>query len=160
MKTSFILAVLLFAVAGACTQKSTEADVPAVVKESFARQFPGAGNVKWSKENDSEFEAEFKGVGGEQSANFDANGKWLITETEIALTDLPAAVQGAVEREFAGYKIEEAEMAETPDQGAFYELKIEQGEKTLVVQVAVDGKIMKSEPESEEGDEEESEEKD
>lgn len=152
MKAMFISAAILFVISGACGQKLKDAEVPNAVKQAFAKQFPTAKGVKWSKESTDEFEAEFKSAQGEQSANFDMNGKWLITETEVSEKSLPAAVQQTIKTQFSGYKIEETEKAETPDQGAFYEIKLERGEKTIVAQISSDGKVLKTEEEKESED--------
>lgn len=61
-----------------------------MVKESFGKRFPDAKEVKWSKENATEFEAEFETGEMEQSVNFDQSGKWLVTETEIKSSELPS----------------------------------------------------------------------
>ncbi|HQH42100.1 MAG TPA: hypothetical protein PK825_10175, partial [Bacteroidales bacterium] len=71
MKTTmFLLSVFLilsFPVRGQNGQ-----NVPEAVKTAFAKQFPNATKVKWSKENDKEWEAEFKTDGKAYSANFDS----------------------------------------------------------------------------------------
>jgi hypothetical protein len=152
MKIILIPTAFLLVVSSACAQRMKESDVPAVVKQAFTKQFASAKGVKWSKESETEFEAEFKTSQGEQSANFDTSGKWLITETEISEKSLPAVVMQTLEREFAGYKVEESERAETPDKGSFYEIKLEQGRKTIIAQISGDGKIVKVEEEKEESD--------
>lgn len=152
MKVILIPAVVLLVASSACAQKLKESEVPAAVKQAFTKQFSGVKNVKWSKESETEFEAEFKTSQGEQSANFDQSGKWIITETEVSEKSLPAAVQATLKKEFANYKIEETEKAETADQGTFFEVKLEQGEKTIVAQISPDGKVLKTEEEKEESD--------
>src|SRR5690349_20267267 len=124
---------ILFLSAGAislsaCAQKLKDAKVPASVKESFAKQFPDVRKVAWSRESEGEYEAEFRTKGSEQSANFDSNGNWLETETEIKKIDLPSNVVETINKEFPGYEMEEAELTETKHNGTFYELEIEKGE--------------------------------
>ena len=151
-KIVLVCAVILLA-GLAQAQKLKESDVPSAVKESFAKRFPKTKEVKWSKESATEFEAEFKSGDMEQSANFDQAGKWLVTETEIKKSELPQAVQATIGREFAGFKIEEAEKAETFDKGMFYEVELEKGELNYEVQLSADGKILKKEEKKEKGDE-------
>ncbi len=133
-------------------QKLKDSEVPAAVKSAFTKLFPAAKEVKWSKESTNEFEAEFKMNKTEKSSNFDQTGKWLGSETEIKQTELPKAVQEAIAKEFAGYKIEETEKAETPDQGTFYEMELEKGKSTIEVQIAADGKVLKKEEKKEKGE--------
>jgi hypothetical protein len=143
----FCAAVLSFEVLQA--QKLRESEVPVNVKNAFTKSFPDVKKVEWSKESDSEFEAEFKNGGLEQATNFDTSGNWIVTETEIKKSKLPAAVQASLKKEFAGYKIEEVEKVETPDKGMFYEVKVEKRELTYSVQISADGKILKKEEEKE-----------
>lgn len=133
-------------------QTLKESEVPAAVKTAFAKNFPTVKSVKWSKEKEGEFEAEFKNGSMEQSSNFDAAGKWLVTETEIKKKDLPATVQNTIKNEFAGYEIEEAEKVEMPDQPLSYEVKLEKGEMTLSVVITSDGKVTRKEESKEEDD--------
>lgn len=152
MKTIIIPVAALLIVSSACAQKLRESEVPVVVKEAFTKQFASIKKVKWSKESENEFEAEFKSSQGEQSANFDMNGNWLVTETEMSEKSLPAAVLATIKREFAGYEVEETEKAETPDNGTFFEVKLEQGKKAIVAQITTDGKVQKTEEEKEPDD--------
>ena len=149
-----VMLLIAFGLAVSCTnaQKLKSTEVPAAVKDSFAKRFPAAKDVAWSKEGETDFEAEFRSNGKEQSVNFDTSGKWLETETEIKKSEIPAAVQATLAKEFAGYKIEEAEITETPD-GTFYEIEIEKGESNYEVQIAKDGKLIKKEEMKERDDE-------
>ena len=138
MKTiPFVFTIILMA--GCQARNSNE--VPPIVKESFAKQFPNATDVEWSKESESEFEAEYVWNGAEQSSNYDAAAVWLITEMEIAQSELPAAVQETIIREFDGYTIDELEKAETGD-GTFFELQLQKDKAKIEVQIASDGKLI------------------
>lgn len=142
-KSGIAVAVLLTAAFQVNAQ-----DVPQKVKEEFGKKFPNAQKVKWDKENDTEWEAEFKMNGKEYSANFTNDGTWKETEQEIKVSELPDAVKKTLEKEFAGYKIEEAEISETP-QGTFYEVEVEKGKQEFEVLLSKDGKVLKKEEEKE-----------
>jgi uncharacterized membrane protein YkoI len=151
MKTLF----LIFAIAAiislsACGQ--TGHDVPAKVKATFSQKFPDATKVKWDKENDYEWEAEFKMEGKNMSANFDKDGKWLETETGVNKKDLPEAVLGSLKNEFSEYNLEEVEFIENSEYKA-YEIKIETDEVDIEVVVDSNGTILKKEIKNEEGEE-------
>jgi hypothetical protein len=92
MKTTTILTFmsLMLGFAHAQTLKSNE--IPEVVKVSFTTRFPKASNVSWSKENTTEFEAEFKNNGSKQSANFDQHGKWSARKQRSGNQNCPAAL--------------------------------------------------------------------
>lgn len=119
-------------------------DVPQKVKENFSKKFPNAQKIRWDKEKENEWEAEFKMNGKGYSANFTNDGVWKETESEIKPSELPEPVKKTLEKEFAGYKIEESEISETPE-GSFYELEIEKGKTELEVALAKDGKVVKKE---------------
>lgn len=55
-------------------------------------------------------------------------------------------------KEFAGFKIEEAEKAESSDKGIFYEVELEKGEMNYEVQLSADGKVLKKEEIKENGE--------
>jgi hypothetical protein len=68
MKNTLMILSFCFITFITDAQKKNDA-IPAAVKESFAKSFPNVKGVKWSKESETEFEAEFKNKGKEQSAN-------------------------------------------------------------------------------------------
>jgi uncharacterized membrane protein YkoI len=148
MKKMIFLLACCLTVCFAHAQKLKIGDVPSPVKDSFTKRFPNAKDVSWSKENATEFEAEFKTNDREQSANFDQTGKWVETETEIKTKDLPAAVQAALAKEFSGYKVEEAELNESSN-STLYEVEIEKGKSAYEVQFSADGKVIKKEEKKE-----------
>jgi hypothetical protein len=133
----FISAALLISFS-ACGQSGK--DVPAGVSSAFTQKFPNASKVKWGKENDKEWEAEFKMDGKEYSANFDLAGAWIETEYEIAATELPAAVKTAIDKESAGLKIGEAAVSETKD-GKVYEVTVGKGKSAMAFVVDSKGVI-------------------
>jgi hypothetical protein len=148
--------IMLFSVAIATfscdAQKLKDAEVPALVKDAFVKKFSDVKKVSWSKEGESEYEAEFMKNGTEYSANFNAQGNWLETETEVKKANVPAAVLATINKEFPGYKIEEIELAETPDTGSVYEFELEKKESNYEVVISKDGKLIKKEEVKEDKD--------
>jgi hypothetical protein len=131
MKTSMI-AFTLF-VATSCMSQN----VPAAVKAAFTKNFPGITAEKWDKE-DGNFEANFKQDGKTMSATFDANGGWLETETDIAITELPASITNYVKEHYKGATIKEAAILKTP-KGDMYEAEV----KGKDVMFDMNGKFLK-----------------
>lgn len=105
-KTAFILALCL-AAGWASAQKLKEADVPSAVKDGFKKQYPAAKVESWEKEG-ANYEAEFDLNKAETSVVFDASGKLVETETEIAESALPKAVLDHISQTMPGKKIKEA----------------------------------------------------
>ncbi len=135
-----IAAVLITTVAFA--QKIQEKDIPAAVVSAFKTKFPTTTKTNWEKENTNEYEAEFKLNGEEISANFDNTGKWLETETEIKTAALPANILATLNKDFGGYKIEEAAKIESAKDGNIFEAEIEKGEESYDVLFTADGNVL------------------
>lgn len=148
MKKLSLLVVLVLT----ATLQSFAQDIPSKVKDAFDKKFPHAKSVEWEKESVSEWEAEFKMNGKEYSANFGTNGTWKETEYEVSIKELPDAIKNALNKEFKGYEIEDAEITETPTYRA-YEVEIEKDETTMEVVIDKNGKILKKTIKEEEEDE-------
>jgi hypothetical protein len=123
--------------------------VPQEVTDAFSQKFPTAKSVKWDKESDTEWEAEFEMNQMEYSANFSDDGTWKETEHEVTEQDLPAAVKKALSDNFPEFKTEEMEMSETAE-GTVYEFKIEKDETDMEVSIDASGKVTKQEMNDEE----------
>ena len=90
----------------ACGQKLVASKVPAPVKESFAKEFPGA-TAKWEKE-DGKFEAGFNYQNHSMSALFEANGTMTESEMEMKVSELPANVLAYIKANYSGVSVKEA----------------------------------------------------
>lgn len=143
MKNLLIMAVLSLVFAfQSWAQTKVTSDAPEKVKAAFSLKFPNAKKVKWDKENETEWEAEFKMDGKEYSANFVLNGDWKETEYEIKKSEIPANILAILNQNFTKYEIEEAEISETSS-GKTYEFEIEVGETKFEVSIDAQGKLTK-----------------
>ncbi|MCO5937135.1 PepSY-like domain-containing protein [Mucilaginibacter sp. RB4R14] len=88
-------------------QKLNSAKVPAAVKTSFEKAYPGIKAVKWEKEK-GDFEAGFKQGNNEMSAVFKADGAQVESELEINAATLPATVIVYLKQHYKGAIIKEA----------------------------------------------------
>jgi uncharacterized membrane protein YkoI len=147
-KSIFIQTIFVGVALTSCAQNAA----PKVVSDAFTAKFPTAKSVNWDKENDQEWEAEFKMDGKEYSANFSIGGEWLETEQEIKKSALPTEVLSTIAANFADYKIDEAEKAETKT-GTVYEVILEKGEAEIEVVFDVTGKILSQKVHQEEEEE-------
>lgn len=118
-------------------EKKEQANVPAVVKQAFTKQFPGA-TAKWEKE-DGMYEANFKHMNHEMSAVFEANGSMTESEMEIKVTELPASAQGYVKEHYKNAAIKEAAKITKANGEVNYEAEVHG--KDLLFDVA--GKFLK-----------------
>ena len=128
--------------------------LPDAVKQAFTKMFPAATDVVIGMEN-SDFEINFIDKAVEMSANFDAAGKWLETETEIKASDLPKEVSASAAKNFPAYKISEVAKVETPDKGLCYEMDVNNGKEGFEVQISPKGDILNKKPLKKEKEEEE-----
>lgn len=95
--------------------------VPAEVSTAFRQKFPAApADVDFQKEKNGDWEAEFEQDGKETSASFAADGRWLETETEVTLAELPAALQTTLQ---ATKKVRRIERIEKADGSVFFEVE-------------------------------------
>jgi hypothetical protein len=91
-------------------QKLPPTQVPAPVQAAFTKSFPNAMDVKW-KLSGTQYKVDFE-TGlffTDHEAWYDASGKLLRHEEEISSSDLPAAVIAAINTEFPGYRVDDAE---------------------------------------------------
>jgi hypothetical protein len=153
MKTSILIfaATLLFCFT-ACGQSGK--DAPASVKSAFSQKFSGATSVKWGRESDKEWEAEFQMGGKKYSANFDNDGVWMETEYQVTVSELPAAVKATLDKESAGSKIKISEVSETKD-GKAFEFVLGKGENQTELVIDQSGNVTKKEQLKEEDEEDE-----
>ena len=148
-----MLVIAILSITNLGAQKIAVDKFPAAVLAAFKAKFTSATKPSWEMENKNEYEAEFKLNGQKVSANFDNTGKWLETETEIKISDLPTAVQSVLSKDFAGFKIEEASKIESAKNGNCFEAEIEKGKETFDVLFTPDGKVLsKTKVEEEKGE--------
>jgi Putative beta-lactamase-inhibitor-like, PepSY-like len=118
-------------------QKINASKVPAVVKASFAKVYPGI-LAKWEKE-DGNYEVNFSKSGHAMSAVIEPNGSIIETETAIRISDLPAKVAAYVKEHYAGKPIKEASKIINADRSESYEARV--NGKDLIFDT--DGKFIK-----------------
>ena len=87
-------------------QKLDASKVPAAVKTSFAKQYPGI-TAKWEKEA-GKYEAGFDQNGHEMSALFEPTGAMTESEMEIKVSELPATVMQYITAHHKGVTVKEA----------------------------------------------------
>lgn len=123
MKQLCVLVVLILSIG---CKLHAQKDLPAEVKNAFEQKFPTADDVEWQKEKDGNWEVEFEIGADESTAVFSPDGKWLETEAEIAIDDLPTPVRSAVQ----GKKIKEVARILRADGSTVYEVEV--GKKDLM----------------------------
>ncbi|MFV8355787.1 PepSY-like domain-containing protein [Flavobacterium sp. XS1P32] len=104
MKKVILLTAIAISSVG-CAQSKENKEVPKMVTEAFAKEYPNT-KVDWDIEEDG-FEAEFKLNGKEASADYDKNGNKLATEIEITESELPTSALTYLKTNYPKSKIKE-----------------------------------------------------
>ena len=140
MKTAFLTLVAALLLTGAAhAQKVKAAQVPAEAVATFKKTFPTVKTVQWEKEG-ADFEAGFNLGKTEMSAVFTAAGVLKETETEMAVSQLPAPVQKALAANYKAFKITEAAKIVAAATGlTTHEAEVAQGGKHRDVLFNADG---------------------
>lgn len=128
MKTTIATIALCFGICQANAQHLKEAEVPANIKESFAKKYPSSKVKVWEKEG-ADFEAEFILNKIESSAVFSGNGVFKELEQEIKINELPKSVADYCAKTFVGYKLSEAAKITDADGKETYEAEMEKGKE-------------------------------
>jgi len=126
------------------TNRSNAQKVNPKVREAFHQKFPAVSTVHWGKENAHEYEAEFHMNGRTVSANFNLNGTWMETETDINKKSLPVAVVEYLNKHYSNKKLGEIARTESPKQ-TVYEVAVEKGEQNITLIFSIDGKLIHKE---------------
>ena len=114
------------------------------VQQTFHSLYPGAERIDWERSG-SYYVADFRYQNNDRSAWFDANGTWLMTETDYTLVRLPEAVRSALlTGDYANWQIEEIDLYERPDTEDIYVIEVEQGGQELDLIYASDGTLLKA----------------
>ncbi len=100
---------------------------PDAVKQKFDEMFPGAKSVKWPEpEAENEHDAEFRWKKTNMVAQFDSEGNWLETETEMDADEMPAAVLLAIKVGYPEHELDpDVVMLSTPERDKAYEVLLE-----------------------------------
>jgi len=96
---------------------------PAEVLKAFADKYPGAQEVTWNIDRNGRNEADFTLAGTKYRADFEANGTWVETETNVKWHDLPEATQKAFKNEDKKKDIIEIEFVDNREEGKFYDIE-------------------------------------
>lgn len=90
-KAIFLISLIMLSFSSLFAQQISDSDVPQDVFISFKYKYPDAEIIKWESSNGN-FVAEFKIIDQQGTAEFSANGKWLISRFYIAEKELPSPI--------------------------------------------------------------------
>ena len=148
MKKQILVVIAVALALQAQAQDVKSANVPAAVKQAFAKQFPSAKATKWEKE-DANYEAEFRLGKAETSAVFAPDGAYLEMEQEMKINTLPALAQAYIKNTYGGYEIEEAAKITKADGTVLYEAEMEKGKESFDAMFDAEGRFVEKKMEGE-----------
>ncbi|MDD3491275.1 MAG: PepSY-like domain-containing protein, partial [Paludibacter sp.] len=84
-----------------------------------------------------------------KDAWFETNGTWLMTETDIRRSKIPAAVKSTLDKsEYAGWRIDDVDCLEYANADPVYVLDMEKGESEVDLYYAADGTLKETKQDS------------
>lgn len=138
--TSILVLFLCLAFSFGCKQ-NVNGQTPEAVKKTFQAKYPGENDPDWHLDSNGYYESHFKIDGVKYRADFNADGSWIETETNIDKKDLPKAIREKIENDFDG-KISEIEKVEHHSKGTFYDVEFKQKGKNKDIEFKSDGTII------------------
>lgn len=135
----FLSSLVMFLLA---CQNTSNAQAPEAVKKTFQNMYPGENDPDWHKDSNGNFESHFKIDGIKYRADFSPNGKWIETENDVDVKDLPKAIKDAIKSKYDSEDITEIEKVNHHSKGVFYDVEFKKKGKNMDVEFKVDGTII------------------
>ena len=116
MKHLFRTAVFLLTLSlGTASVQAQMRKIPSKVTDAFTAKYPDATGVEW-RDKVSEFSVVFTSNGVKYDARYNGKGKWLNTESEVPIDNLPAPVKEGIEKsKYSDWEAEKAHRVDRPD---------------------------------------------
>lgn len=141
-----LLFLMFFLITGivmaGCNQRSKYRPEAKVVS-SLNAKYPQASRVKWEQEKGYQV-AEFHEKGVECKAWFNNDGKWIMTESDIKYSALPAAIRSDVEKgEYSNWKKDDVDKIERAGMAAVYVLEMKKDAQETELYYTESGELVK-----------------
>ena len=131
----------------ASAQKMSQDKLPAAVRTAFEKAHPGVKAT--CEKEDGKYEVSFKEGAKEYTLSYDEAGALTETEQKMPVAELPAPVQATLKKDFAGYKLGDAEMSDKNGK-TVYEVEAKQHRKEYELVFSPDGALVSKDAEKEE----------
>lgn len=131
-----ILPIVLFAaiVALAACHDDDNVVVNDEIRNFIEQKYAGARILGAEREFNGDVDVDISHDGIHKDVYFDRNNVWIYTSWDVYPSQLPDVVKAAVQSEYPGYVIDDADYIQR-ESGDYYRLEIEKGviEKTVLV---------------------------
>lgn len=114
--------------------------LPAAVKAFIDENYPNARLVETDVEHGL-LEVDIIHDNRAKELLFTSANEWISTSWDVYVQSLPQAVTAAVQGQYSGFRIDDAEYVQTPT-GDYYLLELERGEAEFDIRIAADGTIL------------------
>lgn len=145
-KICFMVALAALTAFAAC-EKYEDGKPGKHTRDEFATMYPSAKDVEWDYEQGYwvvSFETGMRPDVKEHEAWYDASGNWVMTKTDVLLTDVPQNIKDALAADpvygKAPFEDYDADYVQTPS-GEFYRFDILMGGREVYVDVSADGTV-------------------
>lgn len=114
------------------------------IVKALTEKYPGAQRISWEYKHGYEV-ADFYLGNQDTEAWFDAQGKWVLTETELPLSAVPAAItESLAAGPYAQWKVKnEVDKIERPQAATLYIIEVEQGAAEMDLYYTENGILIK-----------------
>lgn len=136
------LLAFIFLIMSGCQQEVKSQEIPEAVKTNFKKMYPGENSPNWHIDSHGFYEAHFKQGGVKYRADYNKDGSWYETETNIKKKALPKAIRKAIKKQFSHFEISEIEKVQNAEKGLFYDVEFKRKGKNKDVEFREDGSIL------------------
>lgn len=110
--------------------------------EALTEIYPNATRVEWEKKGNYTV-ADFRENGKDLDVWFDAATSWVMTETELLVTDIPEVIKGTLaDTDYADWKIDDVDLLEYPADPKLYVIEVEQGAQEWDLYFSEEGELL------------------
>lgn len=127
-------------VVSSCAQEIPQKNVPSVVVNAFMTSYPQATDIEWEQQG-TLYNVEFEIGKVDHEIGYDASGKMIRHEEEMAPNNLPVAVIATIQKNFPGYKPDDAYRVEENGK-LFYKVELDGNIQDRVLHISPEGTVL------------------
>ena len=138
------MGLLSMVMTGCSDDDDQGAKVPAELENAFVSEFGDVAH-SWSTTRSGYHVAKFHDNKQEKEAWFDAQGAWMMTETDLHFEALPEAVKTTYANltEYANWRVDDVDMLERKGMETVYVLEVENGSQEVDLYFDGSGRLIK-----------------
>lgn len=115
---------------------------PTPVTDTFAQKYTEATAITWNLDGNGNYEAKFTLQQKKYRADFTPSGKWLETESNVSLEEVPAVIRIVMDEKYDIKYLEEIELVDDYKKGRYYDVEFKIGMRKIDIEINEAGKII------------------